>query len=121
MSNKNETSETLHTFPKGRETLQPSGTFLSLQYGAPKKKALLPQTGFKLCSGFFEDMIYLLPKDNTILNTAVNGEPSYAWGKVIRVPNTKKGTNSCELRYDKDHHSPEEIQKFTMKIIGNKA
>eukprot|EP00957_Ditylum_brightwellii_P001326 104050-Ditylum_brightwellii.AAC.1 len=57
-------------------------------------------------------MIYLLPNDNTILNTAANGEPLYAWGKVISVPSTKKGTHYYELRYNKDHHSPEEMQKF---------
>eukprot|EP00957_Ditylum_brightwellii_P099563 7584373-Ditylum_brightwellii.AAC.1 len=77
--------------------LQPSGTFLSPQHGPPKKKALPPETGFKGCSGMFEDIIYLFPKDNTILNNAANGEPSYAWGEVISVPNTKKGTNYYEL------------------------
>eukprot|EP00957_Ditylum_brightwellii_P203279 15333997-Ditylum_brightwellii.AAC.2 len=80
-------SETLHALQKERETLQPSGNFQSPQYGPPKKGALPPQTGF----------IYLLPKDNTLLNTAANGEPSYACGKVISVPNTKKGTNYYEL------------------------
>eukprot|EP00957_Ditylum_brightwellii_P128871 9830558-Ditylum_brightwellii.AAC.1 len=66
-------------------------------------------------------MIYLLPKDNTILNTAANGEPSYVWGKVISVPNTKKGTSYYELKYDKDYHSPDEMKKFATKVIGSKA
>eukprot|EP00957_Ditylum_brightwellii_P005279 402846-Ditylum_brightwellii.AAC.1 len=66
-------------------------------------------------------MIYLLPKDNIILNTAENGEPSYAWGRVISVPNTKKGTNYYELNYDKDHYSPEEMRRFATKVIGSKA
>eukprot|EP00957_Ditylum_brightwellii_P043695 3313243-Ditylum_brightwellii.AAC.1 len=47
-------------------------------------------------------------------------EPSYAWGKVINVPNLKKGTNYYELRYNKDHHSPKE-NKFAPKVIGTKA
>eukprot|EP00957_Ditylum_brightwellii_P045037 3416606-Ditylum_brightwellii.AAC.1 len=66
-------------------------------------------------------MIYLLPKGSTVLNTAANKESSYAWGKVIGVPNTKKRSNYYELRYDKDHHSPEENQKFATKVIGIKA
>eukprot|EP00957_Ditylum_brightwellii_P044030 3341401-Ditylum_brightwellii.AAC.1 len=99
--------------------LQPLEPFYPLNMVYQKK--LPPQTGFKGCSGIFEDMIYLLQKVNTILNTAANGEPSYAWGEFISVPNTKKGTNYYELRYNKDHHSPEEIQKFTTKVIGSKA
>eukprot|EP00957_Ditylum_brightwellii_P153573 11688365-Ditylum_brightwellii.AAC.1 len=66
-------------------------------------------------------MIHLFPKDDTILNTAASVEPSYACGKVISVPKTKKGTNHYGLRYDKDHHSPEEMNKFTTKVIVSKA
>eukprot|EP00957_Ditylum_brightwellii_P207048 15351235-Ditylum_brightwellii.AAC.2 len=41
--------------------------------------------------------------------------------KVISVPNSKKGTNYYELRYNKDHHSEEQRNKFTTKVIGSKA
>eukprot|EP00957_Ditylum_brightwellii_P190531 14502822-Ditylum_brightwellii.AAC.1 len=66
-------------------------------------------------------MIYSFSTDDTHLNTAVSVEPSYAWKKVISVLNTKKGMNYYELRCDKDHHSPEEINKFISKVIESKA
>eukprot|EP00957_Ditylum_brightwellii_P118920 9070133-Ditylum_brightwellii.AAC.1 len=90
-------SETLHMLHNTRETLQPSETFQLPQNAPIKKGALSAKTA------------------DTILNTAANVEPSYAWGKGISVPNTKKGTSYYELRYNKDHHSLEELKNFTTK------
>eukprot|EP00957_Ditylum_brightwellii_P205477 15344054-Ditylum_brightwellii.AAC.1 len=39
----------------------------------------------------------------------------------MSAPNTKKGTNYYKLRHNKDHHSPEEMNIFTTKVIGSKA
>eukprot|EP00957_Ditylum_brightwellii_P025534 1930463-Ditylum_brightwellii.AAC.1 len=71
--------------------LRSSGTFLSSQHDPPKKGALPPQTGFKGYNGIFDEMIYLLSKDNTIMNNAANGEPSYAWGKSLVFQIQRKG------------------------------
>eukprot|EP00957_Ditylum_brightwellii_P201928 15327852-Ditylum_brightwellii.AAC.1 len=84
-------------------------------------RALPAQAGFKGCSGIFDVMIPSFPKDDTFLNTAASVESLFAWGTVISVPNTKKGTNYYEMKYDKNHHSPEEISKFITKVIGSKT
>eukprot|EP00957_Ditylum_brightwellii_P206864 15350315-Ditylum_brightwellii.AAC.1 len=101
--------------------LQPSQIF-QLPQNVPTKKGALPaQTGFKGCSGVFDEMIYLFPKDESPQNTNASVQLSHAWRKVISVPNSKKGANYYELRYNKDHQSEEQINKFTTKLIGSKA
>eukprot|EP00957_Ditylum_brightwellii_P200350 15274195-Ditylum_brightwellii.AAC.1 len=108
-------SKMLHTLQNKRETPHPSEIFQLPQNDPPRKGVLPAQTSFKGCRGIFDEMIYLFPKDNTILNTAANGEPSSAWGKVISISNTNKGTNYYELRYGKDLYPPEEMNKVAAK------
>ena len=85
------------------------------------KRALPAQTGFKGCSGMFDEKVYLFPKYESVLNTVVILQPSYAMGKVVCVPNTKKGINYYDILYDKKHHTNDEIKKFTTQVTATKA
>eukprot|EP00957_Ditylum_brightwellii_P164990 12561993-Ditylum_brightwellii.AAC.1 len=95
--------------------------FQSPQNVPTKKGALPAQTSFKGCSGIFDKMIYLFQKDESLQSTAASMQPSYAWGKDIGAPNSKKGMNYYELMYDKDCHSEEQRNKFIAKEIESKA
>ena len=85
------------------------------------KRALPAQTGFKGCSGMFDEKVYLFPKYESVLNTVVILQPSYAMGKVVGVPNTKKGINYYDILYNQKHHTNDEIKKFTTRVTATKA